>query len=63
MPKVENKIKIGYSNLNRSFFSRYFLLINKRHDTLNKINTWKNLEKLSLMNILSILDSPSKGVK
>ena len=48
MPKTELKIKIGYSNLNRSFFSRYFLLINKRHDTLNKINTWKNLEKLSL---------------
>ena len=36
--EVENIIRIGYSGLNKLFFCKYCLLINKRHDTLNKIS-------------------------
>ena len=63
MPNVENIIRIGYSGLNKLFFCKYCLLINKRHDTLNKISIWKNLEKVSLINIPLTFVWISKGVK
>ena len=63
IPNVEKIIRIGYSGLNNLLFCKYCLLINKRHDTLNKINIWKNLEKGSLINISLTFVWVSNGVK
>ena len=63
IPNVEKIIRIGYSGLNNLLFCKYCLLINKRHETLNKISIWKNLEKVSLINMPLTFVWISKGVK